>query len=410
MDSRDRDATARLLRAAEESGLPVTGGRIRRSSSRFCLGVEHGDYNGTDLFGVGTDRFIWLACSSAPSPRIRLLSLNYPEEGVVDFNLRETPAPRSSEFADSWARFPLGVAHILQREGYDLRLGLNGVLWSDIPGGGMSRSASLTLNLMLCLLDVNGISIEDGFRIVEMAQAVETDYIGSPCGQLDQIMILFARQGLGTYYRPQTRTVKHVPLGVRPDFRLVSLDTGTVRPGLEKSTYRTRRMECDRLVELLQPRFGIKALADVKDAATYRRIVKEYGPEHPGLCARLKYIFHAQQRFTGMLEAWKQGDIAAVGSIFREDGIGLRDDYEISGPELETMCDIARTVEGVFGERMLGGGDKGAAGAIVATEQVAALKLAVDRAYPLSHPAHRRKYALHTLRLVDGIHVLPDAL
>jgi galactokinase len=341
---------------------------------------------------------------------MRLLSLNYPDEGIIEFDLRDIPPPRSPEFADSWGRFPLGVAHILQREGYELRLGINAVLWGDIPGGGMSRSASLTLNMMLCLLDVNGITVEDGFRIVEMAQDVETDYIGSPCGQLDQIMILFARQGLGTYYRPQARTVEHVPLGESPDFRLVSLDTGTVRPGLEKSTYRIRRMECDRLVELLQPGFGIGALADVKDAATYRRIVREYGPEHPGLCARLKYIYQAQQRFYRMLEAWKEGNIAAVGRIFREDGIGLRDDYEISGPELESMCDIARTVDGVFGERMLGGGDKGAAGAIVAADRVDPLKSAVDRAYPRSHPTYRHQYALHTLSLVDGIQVLPDAL
>ena len=69
-----------------------------------------------------------------------------------------------------------------------------------------------------------------------------------------------------------------------------------------------------------------------------------------------------------MLSAWKEGDITTVGKIFREDGFGLRDDYKISGPELESMCDIARTVPGVYGERMLGGGDKGAAGALVSAD------------------------------------------
>ncbi len=71
----------------------------------------------------------------------------------------------------------------------------------------MSRSASLTLNLMLSLLDANDIEVEDKFRIVELAQAVENDYVGSPCGQLDQIMILFARQGMGTHYNPKVFTV-----------------------------------------------------------------------------------------------------------------------------------------------------------------------------------------------------------
>ncbi len=405
-DGLDKEIAARLLEAAAQAEVPIGGGEIRRSSSRFCLGVEHGDYNGTELFGVGTNRFIWMAYAPSSTPRMRLLSLNYPEAGVVEFDLNETPPPRSPEFVDSWARFPLGVAHILRREGYELGRGLNAVLYGNIPGGGMSRSASLTLNLMLSLLEVNGIEVEDKFRIVDMAQSVETDYIGSPCGQLDQIMILFAKEGLGTHYKPQSRSVEHVPLGKGPDFRLVSLDTGTKRPGLEKSTYKIRRAECEDLVELLQHGYGVNVLADVRDVETYERIVREFGERYPDLCSRLKYIYSAQQRFYGMLEAWRSGDIAAVGSIFREDGFGLRDDYKISGPELEAMCDIARTVRGVYGERMLGGGDKGAAGAIVAAGSMGMLAREVDLVYPRQFPALRGKYAVHPLKVVQGIRVL----
>ena len=87
-----------------------------------------------------------------------------------------------------------------------------------------------------------------------------------------------------------------------------------------------------------------------------------------------------------MLDAWKRGDIVTVGALFREDGIGLRDDYKISGPELETMCDIVRTVPGVYGERMLGGGDKGGSGALVAAGSVDAVREAVKNAYPRSRP------------------------
>ena len=101
------------------------------------------------------------------------------------------------------------------------------------------------------------------------------------------------------------------------------------------------------------------------------------------------------------MAAWRAGDVAAVGAVFREDGLGLRDDYAISGPELETMCDIARTVDGVYGERMLGGGDKGAAGAIVRADAVAALKAAVARAYPLAHPLY--ECAVHEVRVTTGV-------
>jgi galactokinase len=111
-----------------------------------------------------------------------------------------------------------------------------------------------------------------------------------------------------------------------------------------------------------------------------------------------------------MLEAWKAGDIETVGQIFRADGLGLRDDYKISGPELETMCDVVRTVPGVLGERMLGGGDKGASGALVRAESVEVVKAAVDTAYPRSCPDFAKKYAVHVCKVVDGVRVYEGLL
>ncbi len=106
----------------------------------------------------------------------------------------------------------------------------------------------------------------------------------------------------------------------------------------------------------------------------------------------------------------KAGDVETVGRVFREDGIGLRDDYKISGPELETMCDLARAVPGVLGERMLGGGDKGAAGALVLTDSVEALETAVRTGYPRSHPDYADAFAVHVCRVVDGITTLVEKL
>ena len=362
----DKSALSILKRLAKENIIDIAGGMVRRTSSRFCLGVEHGDYNGTELFGVGTDRFIWMAYKPSGNKKCRLFSGNFPDDGVIEFELGNVPKPKSPQIADTWARFPYGVDYILQREGFKLNQGINAVLYGNIPGGGMSRSASLSLNLILSLLDANNIKIDDGMKIVDMAQAVENDYVGSPCGKLDQIMIYFAKEGKGTHYNPQDRSIKYVPLGKKAiDFRIVSLDTGTVRPGLEKSTYKVRRAQCEELVSILKNAgYKINCLADIRDEKLFEKIVKEFSGQYPDLCDRLKYIFGAQKRFYEMLDAWKAGNIEKVGAIFRQDGIGLRDDYKISGPELETMCDIARSVPGVLGERMLGGGDKGASGGI----------------------------------------------
>jgi len=408
----DVQAFDALRQLAKEQGLDVSGGKVRRTSSRFCLGVEHGDYNGTELFGIGTDRFIWLAYKPNGTNRVRLFSGNFPDDGIIDFEMGNIPQPKSAQIAQTWGRFPYGVDFILRRQGYKLKQGIDGVLYGNIPGGGMSRSASLTLNLILSLFDANQIEVKDKIEIVDLAQAVENDYIGSPCGKLDQTMILFAREGMGTHYNPKDRSVEYVPLGADAiDFRMIILDTGTNRPGLEKSTYAVRRAECEKLVSLLRKAgFEITCLADIKDDATYIKILDQFSSSHPDLCDRLKYIFHAQQRFYKMMEAWKAGDIETVGKIFRQDGIGLRDDYRISGPELETMCDIARTVPGVLGERMLGGGDKGASGALVRAESVEALKNAVDIAYPRSQPDFAEKYAVHICKVVDGVQVVDDLL
>lgn len=407
-----RAALEIILKAATDNGIDISGGKVRRTSSRFCLGVEHGDYNGTELFGVGTDRFIWLAYKPNSTGKIRLFSANFPDDGVIEFDMGNVPEPRSPEIAHTWGRFAYGIDYILRREGYNLARGIDGVLYGNIPGGGMSRSASLCNNLILSLFDANGIEVEDKNTIVDLAQAVENDYIGSPCGKLDQTMVIFAREGMATHYNPKDRSIDYVPIGAGAiDFRIVVLDTGTDRPGLEKSTYKIRRDECEKLVSILQNSdYDVSCLADVKDDALYEKIVAEFGDKYPDLCDRLKYIFSAQKRFDEMLAACKAGDIETVGRIFRADGIGLRDDYKISGPELETMCDIVRTAPGVLGERMLGGGDKGAAGALVRAECVEAVKNAVDTAYPRSYPDFADKYAVHVCKVVDGVRIFEGLL
>merc|ERR1711988_1321972 len=152
--------------------------------------------------------------------------------------------------------------------------------------GGMSRSASLILNLMLTTLAVNGKSLPEGdFEIVKMACEVENEYVGTPCGNLDQIMIYYAKEGMGTRNNPKTGKVSYVPLGLSADdFRIAALDTGTVRHGLEKSTYAIRVKECAQFDGLLKASgYKVQKLGDVKDRATYDKIFAEFGKTHPNL-------------------------------------------------------------------------------------------------------------------------------
>lgn len=397
----DRVARHELRRLAQSFGLDVIGGSLRRTSSRFCIGVEHGDYNGTELFGVGTDRFLWLACKPNASGRVRIASANFVDDGLIEFVPGKTPDPSSRELRNGWGRFALGADWVLRRAGFATQQGFDAAIFGNIPGGGMSRSASLTLNLLLTMADANGLAFEGGMQVVDLAQAVENDYVGSPCGVLDQVMIYFARAGMGTHYRPRDRTISYVPLGsTAPDFRLVAMDTGTVRPGLENSTYGVRRAECERILAWVQRRRSVDCLAELADADD---LTAELRRESPELADRLQYLQEAGARFPRLLQAWRVGDLVTVGSILRADGLGLRDLYKISGPELESMCDIARTVPGVLGERMLGGGDKGASGAIVLADAERRLRETVAREYPRRHPEQATRWAVHSLGIVDGV-------
>lgn len=408
----DKEAINNIISQSSGVGITVSGAKVIRTSSRFCLGVEHGDYNGTELFGFGVDRFIWIAYKPNNTGRIRLFSCNFSGDGIIEFGLSKVPNPKSKIIGNTWGRFAYGVEYILRREGFELTEGMDAVVYGNIPGGGMSRSASLTLNLILSTLDVNGIKIESKFKIVELAQAVENDYIGSPCGELDQIMILFAQEGTGVHYNPKTKSISYIPFSAcGDDFRIVVLDTGTVRSGLEKSTYKIRRAECEKLVGLMREAgYKINCLADIRSQKLYDKVMSQFKMQYPNLCERLNYIYHAQQRFYKMLKAWKKGDIWTVGRLFNEDGIGLRDHYEISGPQLETMCDIAREVPGVLGARMLGGGDKGAAAALVRVGSIETLKHTIEKKYPQKYPEYTDKFSIHICNLAKGVQTFDELL
>lgn len=403
--SNEKSALKLIAEAAREKKIDLNGSRLIRTSSRACLGVEHGDYNGTDLFGFATDRYIWGAYNPTKDGSVRLYSVNFQEEGIVDFNLKENLDPNT--FKETWARFPVAVVKVLKEHGYELDKGAQGVILGNIPGGGMSRSASLTINLILTLLKSNGYDETDPMDIVNMAVEAEHSF-GSMCGNLDQIMIMFGKEGMGTHYNPKTGQIKYIRFGGDPDsWRFVVMDTGTERPGLDKARYVIRKKECEELVKSINGsgNYGrIEKLADIKDSNIFGRIMAD-GAFNKLQLMRLNYIFNAQERFYTMLDAWEKGDINTVGDVFNKDGIELHSLYDISGPELEDMCSIARNVPGVLGARMLGGGDKGAAGAIIVKDAVPNLKAAIDAQFPVKYGGLKNKYAVHVVKNTQGVTV-----
>ncbi len=132
----DRTALERLGQLAKENKIDIAGGKLRRTSSRFCLGVEHGDYNGTELFGVGTDRFLQAGLSAQRDGQGPALQRQFPKRRGYRVHPRERPGPEVAEIAETWGRFPYGIDYILQREGLQVRQGIDGVLFGNIRAAG----------------------------------------------------------------------------------------------------------------------------------------------------------------------------------------------------------------------------------------------------------------------------------
>ena len=158
MDPEEQKALSELSTLAKKHGFWDAEAELPkdvvvcRTSSRFCLGVEHGDYNGTELFGVGTNRFIWMAFRPAQTKRIRLLSYNFPNDGIVEFDVGSTSALMTAEerAAASWRQFPLGVDYVLTKHGFALSRGFDAVIYGNIPGRYSLQVVTCCFSLLLC--------------------------------------------------------------------------------------------------------------------------------------------------------------------------------------------------------------------------------------------------------------------
>lgn len=395
----DHRAVAGLRAIAAERGLSVQGGFVVRASSRLCLSVEHGDYNGAPLFGIGLDRHLWIAAAPNGTRHVRWASGSAREHGVVETDLHDVSAPRCS----GWPAFARGSILELRRIGLPIDRGFDCVVHSEIPGGGMSRSAALSLSLLLAAARCNGHRLGDRMLLARSAQRVENEHVGSPCGLLDPLIIAHARSNHGVLFEPGNETVREIPFGGAPSaFAFLALDTGRSRHGLASATYPARLRECTAMLDRLRTHLGVQSLAAAVAEPIAQR-ARNLLHDEPEWCHRFDYLRGAVARFPRLVEAFSRGDVATMGSCFRADGLSLRDDYAISGPELEVMCDLVRGNRGVHGERMLGGGDCGTSGAIVDPQHEASIAEHVRRTYPQRCPTYAAHFAVHACRTAEGL-------
>ncbi|MEA3336333.1 MAG: galactokinase [Chloroflexota bacterium] len=318
---------------------------VVRAPGRVNLIGEHTDYNDGFVLPMAIDRAIWIALRPRTDDRVQLASLDFDvEDGFSLNNLVQ---------GNGWLEYPKGVAWALQENGYEL-MGWEGVLTGDVPrAAGLSSSAALELATARSFSEVSGFPWEAA-PMATLAQLAENRWVGVNCGIMDQMISAAGKQDHAMLI--DCRSLESTAVPLPPDTAVVVLDTAT-RRGLVDSAYNERRSQCEAAARF----FGVPALRDVSLIEFEAR-----ADELDDLTRRrAQHVITENDRTLQAVEAMQAGDAVELGRLMDASHASLRDDFEVSSPELNTMVEIARRQTGCFGARMTGAGFGGCAVALV---------------------------------------------
>jgi galactokinase len=317
--------------------------RLFRAPGRINLIGEHTDYNDGFVMPAALDLSIWAAIAARPDRRLRIRSLIMNE--VVEFDLDEPDArPRGD-----WTDYIRGVAIFLQQAGYELS-GADLVLDGNLPiGAGLSASAAFEVSAGFALLANSGVPI-DRVELAKICQRAENQFVGVRCGIMDQYVSCCAVAGSALLLDCRSLAARKV--AIDPEARLVLCDT-MARHQLASDEYNLRRADCERAVAVLSARIdGISALRDI----TFPQLMRHADSLPELVFRRARHVVGEIDRTLRAAAALDAGDIKECGRLMNLSHESLRDDYEVSCSELDLMVDIARSIPGVYGARMMGGG------------------------------------------------------
>lgn len=344
---------------------------ISRAPGRVNLIGEHTDYNQGFVLPVAIDRDIAIVSRARDDRIVRLYSLDFNIE--VEFPLDNIVYDEDNK----WSNYPKGVARILQEEGYNLR-GMDGVITGNVPqGAGLSSSAAFEVAMAMNFEKLSGLEI-DPVKMALLSQKAENKFVGVNCGIMDQFISRMGKKDHALLLDCRNLEFDLVPF-VLEGIKLVVCNTNKTR-GLMDSEYNDRRRECERGVKLLEEYLpGIESLRDVelKDFMKCKYHLPEVTEK------RCRYVIKENDRVLESVEALEEDeDLIRFGELMNQSHIGLRDDYEVSCPELDAMVEIAWKTEGVIGSRMTGAGFGGCTVTIVTDDAFDVLVENVKNEYP----------------------------
>jgi galactokinase len=340
--------------------------RVVFAPGRVNLIGEHTDYSGGLVLAVAVDLGVTVSWRPA-ADAIRLRSLAFPET----VELRSDGAP-TSQLA-GWSRYVAAVAQLLHERGRP-SVGLEATVDATVPiGAGLSSSAALIVGVGLALCRASDFDLPP-LELARLAQAAEHRAVGVPCGLMDPATSLLARHGYALLLDCETEEHRYVPLPL--EVGIIVVDSG-VRRQLERSGYADRRAELERGLAAIG-RARPKSLTPAEAESEARAA----GVDDVA-ARRIRHVVSENDRVRRCVAALEQpggADLATLGDVFREGHESLRNDFEVSIPELDLLVDLAYEC-GAIGARMMGGGFGGSIVALAESEAARSLVDAVSAAY-----------------------------
>jgi galactokinase len=364
MDGDSGADLGRRLRARLGAGAVVV-----RAPGRVNLIGEHTDYNDGFVLPAAIDRFAWVAAVARPDRKLIVQSENLGDTVTLDLDERDA-VPRRD-----WSDYPQGVARALLEEGVPLR-GAQLRLSSEVPlGAGLSSSAALEVAVARALLEVSGAALPPE-RVARLCQRAENDFVGARCGIMDQMISVLGSEDHALLV--DCRSLEHRAVPLPAGLKLV-LCNSLVRHDLASGEYNRRRAECEEGVGILAASLGreVPALRDV--APSELAAARDRMPDV--IYRRCRHVVAENRRVLETVAALERGDLASVAQAMAASHESLRDDYEVSCPELDALVDLAGGCAGVHGSRMTGGGFGGCTVSLVESASVGAFRHRVAAGY-----------------------------
>ena len=340
------------------------------SPGRVNLIGEHTDYNGGFVFPCALSFGTYLLIRKNGEKFVQFRSLNQPEVVKVPFD------QLTVRLEKSWANYPLGVFAQFVKRGYTFEKGYDIMIWGDVPNGaGLSSSAALEVVTAFALNDQLGTSL-NRTELAKIGQKAEHEFALVNCGIMDQFASANGKKDHAIFLNCDTLDFELVPVKLE-GVKVVISNTHSPHK-LDSGAYNQRVAECKLAVEQLNKVRPIKYLAELTEAE-FEKV--EDAITDPVAHKRARHVVGEVQRTTDAVIALKDGDIELFGKLMNASHVSLRDDYEVTGPELDTMAEEAWKIDGVIGSRMTGGGFGGCTVSLVKDEALEEFKEKVGKAY-----------------------------